>query len=192
MAVKLAPTGAPVEWVREPSYFFRLSAWQDKLLEFYESHPDFIGPNARRNEVLSFVRGRPERPVDQPHQLQLGHPGAGCARACDVCLAGRADQLHHRRAAFPTRPTRGGSSGRPTLHVVGKDIIRFHAVYWPAFLMAAGLAPPIGVSSHGWWTVEGEKMSKSLGNVIDPRELVDDLRAGCGALLPAARSALRQ
>ena len=78
------------------------------------------------------------------------------------------------------------------VHFVGKDIIRFHAVYWPAFLMAAGLPLPRRVTSNGWWMVEGEKMSKSLGNVVEPRQLVDDLRARPGALLPAAREAVRR
>ena len=98
----------------EPSYFFRLSAWQDRLLAFYEANPDFIAPASRRNEVLSFVRGGLQRPVGQPHQFQLGHSGAGRSGARDVCLAGRADQLRHRhRLARPGGAARR-RSGRPT------------------------------------------------------------------------------
>ena len=93
----LAPTGAPVEWVEEPSYFFRLSAWQDRLLRFYEEQPDFILPVSRRNEVMSFVKKRPAGPLGLPDHLRLGNSGAGRSRARHVRLAGRADQLHHRR-----------------------------------------------------------------------------------------------
>ena len=146
----------------------------------------------RRNEVLSFVRGGLRDLSISRTTFTLGHPGAGRARARDVCLAGRAEQLRHRLRLSRTRRRRAGGSGRPTLHMVGKDIMRFHAVYWPAFLMAAGLPLPRRVSAHGWWTVEGEKMSKSLGNVIEPRQLVGSLRARPGALLPAAREAVRR
>ena len=93
---KIAPSGAPVEWVREPSYFFRLSAWQDRLLKFYEDHPDFIAPTSRRNEVMSFVRGGLRDLSISRTTLQLGHPGAGRAGPRHVCLARRAEQLRHR------------------------------------------------------------------------------------------------
>ena len=93
---KLAPSGAPVEWVKEPSYFFRLSAWQDRLMELYESQPDFIMPESRRNEVMSFEI-RAARPLGLAHQLQLGRAGAGLSRSHHVCLDRRADQLHHCR-----------------------------------------------------------------------------------------------
>ena len=140
--------GAPVEWVREPSYFFRLSAWQDRLLKLYEEQSGFHRAASRRNEVISFVRGGLTRSVDQPHDVQLGHSGAGRARARDVCLAGRAEQLRHRAAASRTRRRRAGSFWPADVHFVGKDIIRFHAVYWPAFLMAAGLPVPKRVTSQ--------------------------------------------
>ena len=167
---KLAPSGAPVEWVREPSYFFRLSQWQDRLLAFYEANPDFIAPQARRNEVLSFVRGGLtdlsvsrttfkwgiQVPDDPAHIMYVWLD----ALTNYVSATGWPDE-NPRNRYWPA-----------DLHLVGKEIVRFHAVYWPAFLMAAGLAPPKRVYSHGWWTVEGEKMSKSLGNVIDPRDLV--------------------
>ena len=170
---KLAPSGAPVAWVREPSYFFRLSAWHDKLLEFYDAHPDFIAPASRRNEVLSFVRGGLSDLSISRTSFRWGVPVPGDpghvmyvwldALVNYITAAGFPDEAAPRWAFWPA-----------DLHVVGKEIVRFHAVYWPAFLMAAGLAPPKRVFSHGWWTVEGEKMSKSVGNVIDPRALAAD------------------
>jgi len=169
---KVAPTGAPVEWVREPSYFFRLSQWQDRLLELYEATPDFISPPARRNEVLSFVRGGLQDLSISRTSFQWGIPVPGApdhvmyvwldALANYITALGFPDQTGPRWRYWPA-----------DLHVVGKEIVRFHAVYWPAVLMAAGLPVPRRVYSHGWWTIEGEKMSKSIGNVIDPRELVD-------------------
>ena len=169
---KIAPSGAPVEWVREPSYFFRLSAWQDKLLDFYESHPDFIGPNARRNEVLSFVRGGLRDLSVSRTSFRWGIPVPGSpGHVMYVWL----DALNNYVTAcgFPDETDPRWRFWPADVHMVGKDITRFHAIYWPAFLMAAGLAVPKRIASHGWWTIEGEKMSKSLGNVIDPRELVD-------------------
>ena len=168
---KLAPTGAPVAWVREPSYFFRLSAFQDKLLELYESQPDFILPAGRRNEVMSFVRGG-------LHDLSISRTsfswGIPVPDAPGHVMYVWLDALNNYVTAcgFPDPEAPRWAFWPADVHVVGKDIIRFHAVYWPAFLMAAGLALPRRISSHGWWTVEGEKMSKSLGNVIEPRALV--------------------
>ncbi len=168
---RLAPTGAPVAWVREPSYFFRLSAWQERLLAFYEAHPDFIAPVARRNEVLSFVRGGLTDlslsrtsftwgvpvPDDPDHVMYVWFD----ALINYITAAGYPDETAPRWAFWPA-----------DLHVIGKEIARFHAVIWPAMLLAGGVAPPKRVFSHGWWTIEGEKISKSVGNVIDPRELV--------------------
>lgn len=167
----LAPTGAPVEWVREPSYFFRLSAWQDRLLEFYERHLDFIAPASRRNEVVSFVRGGLRDLSISRTTFSWGIPVPDApGHVMYVWL----DALNNYVTAcgFPDESAPRWRYWPAELHLVGKDIIRFHAVYWPAFLMAAGLAVPERVSSNGWWVVDGEKMSKSLGNVIEPRELV--------------------
>ena len=169
---KVAPSGAPVEWVREPSYFFRLSAWQDRLLQFYEEHPDFIAPTSRRNEVLSFVKGG-------LHDLSVSRTtfnwGIPVPDAPGHVMYVWLDALNNYVTAcgFPDETAARWKYWPADVHFVGKDIIRFHAVYWPAFLMAAGLPPPVRVSSHGWWVVEGEKMSKSLGNVIEPRKLVE-------------------
>ena len=169
---KVAPSGAPVEWVREPSYFFRLSAWQDRLLKFYEEHPDFIAPTSRKNEVLSFVKGG-------LHDLSVSRTtfnwGIPVPDAPGHVMYVWLDALNNYVTAcgFPDETAARWKYWPTDVHFVGKDIIRFHAVYWPAFLMAAGLPPPVRVSSHGWWVVEGEKMSKSLGNVIEPRKLVE-------------------
>jgi methionyl-tRNA synthetase len=166
-----APTGAPVEWVREPSYFFRLAAWQDRLLKFYEENPDFIAPTSRRNEVLSFVRGGLRDLSISRTTFNWGIPVPG---APEHVMYVWLDALNNYVTAcgFPDDGDPLWRFWPADVHVVGKDIIRFHAVYWPAFLMSAGLPPPKRISSHGWWVVEGEKMSKSLGNVVEPRQLV--------------------
>ncbi len=167
-----APTGAPVEWVEEPSYFFRLSAFQERLLRFYESHPDFVGPATRFNEVVSFVRqGLQDLSISRT-TFRWGIPVPGDpAHVIYVWV----DALTNYISALGY-PDVDGELFRTfwpaDVHVIGKDILRFHAVYWPAFLMAAGLEPPRRVFAHGWWTNEGQKISKSLGNVIDPHALV--------------------
>ena len=168
---KLAPSGAPVEWVREPSYFFKLSAWQDRLLKLYEDEPDFILPAGRRNEVLSFVRGGLRDLSISRTSFTWGIPVPGVpGHVMYVWL----DALNNYVTAcgFPDEAAPQWAWWPADAHFVGKDILRFHAVYWPAFLMAAGLPVPKRITSNGWWTVDGEKMSKSLGNVIEPRQLV--------------------
>jgi len=168
---KRAPSGAPVEWVEEPSYFFDLSKWQDRLLAFYEANPDFIAPESRRNEVLSFVRGGLKDLSVSRTSFKWGIPVPGDdAHIMYVWL----DALTNYITAAGYPDTGGEFSRRwpADLHMVGKDILRFHAVFWPAFLMGAGLEPPRRVFAHGWWTNEGQKISKSVGNVIDPLELV--------------------
>lgn len=169
---KTAPSGAPVEWVEEPSYFFDLSKWQDRLLAFYEANPDFIAPETRRNEVLSFVRGGLKDLSVSRTSFKWGIPVPDDdAHIMYVWL----DALTNYITAAGYPDTAGDYAQRwpADLHMVGKDILRFHAVYWPAFLLAAGLEPPKRVFAHGWWTVEGQKMSKSLGNAIDPASLVE-------------------
>lgn len=169
-----APTGAEVEWVEEPSYFFKLSAWQDKLLKFYEENPDFIGPKSRRNEVISFVKGGLKDLSVSRTSFKWGVPVPGDD---DHIMYVWLDALTNYITAigFPDTESKDYKNFWPAdVHMIGKDILRFHAVYWPAFLMAAGLEPPKRVFAHGWWTNEGEKISKSLGNVIDPIQLVDE------------------
>jgi methionyl-tRNA synthetase len=169
---KIAPSGAVVEWVEEPSYFFRLSAWQDRLLAHYEANPDCIGPETRRNEVISFVRGGLKDLSVSRTTFKWGVPVPGDP---DHIMYVWLDALTNYITAvgYPDTESESFSSFWPAdLHMVGKDILRFHAVYWPAFLMAAGVAPPRRVYAHGWWTNEGQKISKRLGNVIDPFQLV--------------------
>lgn len=170
---KIAPSGAACEWVEEASYFFKLSAWQDRLLAFYEANPDFILPTARRNEVLSFVKGGLKDLSVSRTTFDWGVPVPGDD---DHIMYVWLDALTNYLTAvgYPDTENPEYSALWPAnLHMVGKDILRFHAVYWPAFLMAAELPPPQRVFAHGWWTIEGQKMSKSLGNVVAPAELVE-------------------
>ena len=168
---KVAPSGAPVAWVREPSYFFDLSKWQDKLLELYEIHPEFIAPTSRRNEVMSFVRSGLRDLSISRTSFTWGIP---VPDAPDHVMYVWLDALNNYVTAcgFPDPDAPRWKFWPADAHFVGKDIIRFHAVYWPAFLMAAGIPVPKRVTSNGWWIVDGEKMSKSLGNVVEPRQLV--------------------
>jgi len=169
---KIAPTGAEVEWVEEPSYFFKLSAWAEPLLEFYESHPDFIAPQARRNEVVSFVKGGLHDLSISRTTFDWGIPVPGDEKHVMYVWL---DALTNYITAVGYPDTDNDAYKRywpADLHMIGKDILRFHAVYWPAFLLAAGLEPPKRIFAHGWWTVEGQKMSKSLGNVVAPDHLV--------------------
>jgi methionyl-tRNA synthetase len=168
---KVAPSGAPVEWVREPSYFFNLSTWQDALLKHYEDHPEFIAPSSRRSEVISFVRGGLRDLSISRTTFDWGIPVPDApGHVMYVWLDALTNYIT--ACGFPDETAPRWDYWPADVHLIGKDIVRFHAVYWPAFLMAAGVALPKRVSSNGWWTVEGEKMSKSLGNVIEPRNLV--------------------
>ncbi len=166
----VAPTGAPVERVTEPSFFFRLSDWGDRLLALYEREPDFLGPTARRNEIENFVRsGLRDLSVSRT-SFSWGVP---VPDAPGHVMYVWVDALINYLSALGWPEETARSAFWPaSLHLVGKEIARFHAVYWPAFLMAVGLPVPQRVFSHGWWTVEGEKMSKSVGNTVDPRALV--------------------
>jgi len=171
---KLAPTGAPVAWVEEPSYFFRLSDYDEALLALYESEPDLVAPSSRRNEVKSFVKGGLRDLSISRTSFSWGVPVPGDEKHVMYVWL---DALVNYIAALGYPEV--GQGGKyhtfwpANLHLVGKDIIRFHTVYWPAFLMAAGLKQPRRVFAHGWWTIEGQKMSKSLGNVIAPSQLVE-------------------
>ena len=169
---KLAPTGAPVEWVEEPSYFFRLSAWQQPLLDYYDRNPDAVAPASRRNEVVSFVKGGLQDLSVSRTSFKWGVPVPGHPEHIMYVWL---DALTNYITAVGYPETTGDYARYwpADLHMVGKDILRFHAVYWPAFLMAAGLEPPKRVFAHGWWTNEGQKISKSLGNVIDPLQLIE-------------------
>ncbi|MBR0741016.1 methionine--tRNA ligase [Bradyrhizobium liaoningense] len=170
--VRLGPQGTPVEWVEEKSYFFRLSAYQDKLLRLYADHPDFIGPDSRKNEVVSFVRGGlrdlsisrttfdwgVKVPGDEEHVMYVW------VDALTNYITG---------VGFPDEGDGNWRYWPADVHIIGKDIIRFHAVYWPAFLLSAGIPLPKRVYAHGFLFNRGEKMSKSVGNTVDPFNLAD-------------------
>ena len=171
--VRHGPQGTPVEWVEEESYFFRLSAYQDRLLAHYEAHPEFIGPDERRNEVMSFVRGGLRdlsisrttfdwgiRVPDDPKHVMYVWVDALTNYITGVGFPDEGADLF--RKFWPA-----------DLHIIGKDIVRFHAVYWPAFLMSADIATPRRVYAHGFLFNRGEKMSKSVGNVVDPFALIE-------------------
>jgi len=169
-----APTGADVSFIEEESYFFRLSQWQQPLLDWLARHPDAIGPATRRNEVISFIKSGLRDLSISRSSFKWGVPVPGDdqhimyvwveALPNYITALGYPDQNDERFTRYWSHAT----------HLVGKDILRFHAVYWPALLMAAELALPYRIFAHGWWTNEGEKMSKSLGNTIDPFKLVQD------------------
>ncbi len=168
---KLSPQGTPVEWVEEESYFFRLSAFGDRLLEYYEANPDFIGPETRANEVKSFVRGGLKDLSVSRTTFDWGVPVPDDPKHVMYVWV---DALTNyiTGVGFPDEDSESFKKYWPAdVHIIGKDIIRFHAVYWPAFLMSAGVAPPRKVFGHGFLYNRGEKMSKSVGNVVDPISL---------------------
>lgn len=162
----------PLTKMTEDTYFFRLSKYTEPLLKFYEEHPDAIMPKKRYNEVVSFIRsGLRDQSISRT-TLKWGIPLPGDeAHVIYVWF----DALINYLSAldFPEKGGKWETYWPVVRHLVGKDIIRFHCVIWPAMLMALGVNPPVRVFAHGWWTVEGEKMSKSLGNVVDPFEMVD-------------------
>ncbi|MUM15600.1 methionine--tRNA ligase [Mycobacterium sp. CBMA271] len=166
-------TGTPVTWTEEQTYFFRLSAYQDKLLAHYEAHPEFIGPDARRNEVVSFVSGGLNDLSVSRTTFDWGVPVPDHP---DHVMYVWVDALTNYLTGVGYPDTSAESFQRywpANVHMIGKDIIRFHAVYWPAFLMSAGVELPKRVFAHGFLTNKGEKMSKSIGNVVDPINLID-------------------
>jgi len=165
-------SGAEVEWVEEPSYFFRLSAWQERLLAYYEANPDCIAPTSRRNEVISFVRSGLQDLSVSRTTFSWGVPVPDdSAHIMYVWLDALTNYIT--AAGYPDTEGDFARYWPADLHMVGKDILRFHCVYWPAFLMAAGIAPPKRVFAHGWWTNEGQKISKSVGNIIEPLALIE-------------------
>jgi methionyl-tRNA synthetase len=170
--VRYGPQGTPVEWVEEESYFFRLSAYQDRLLAHYDMHPHFIGPEERRNEVVSFVKGGLKDLSISRTTFDWGIPVPGDPKHVMYVWV---DALTNyiTGVGFPDDGSAKFKHYWPAdLHVIGKDIVRFHAVYWPAFLISAGLPLPKRVFAHGFLFNRGEKMSKSVGNVVDPFTMI--------------------
>ena len=166
------PTGTPVDWNEEETYFFRLSAYQDRLLAHYDANPDFILPVERRNEVVSFVKSGLEDLSISRSTLDWGIP---VPDAPGHVMYVWVDALTNYVTAtgLLNKPVGPRADFWPAdVHVIGKDIVRFHAVYWPAFLMSAGVDLPKRIFSHGFVLNKGEKMSKSVGNVVDPFDLV--------------------
>jgi methionyl-tRNA synthetase len=171
--VRREPLGSPVEWTEEGTYFFRLSAYQERLLAHYDANPEFIGPSERRNEVVSFVKGGLEDLSISRPTLDWGIP---VPRDPKHTMYVWVDALTNyiTGVGFPDTDSAEFRRYWPAdLHVIGKDILRFHAVYWPAFLMSAGIELPRRIFSHGFLFNRGEKMSKSVGNVVDPFALAD-------------------
>ncbi|MCL2566835.1 MAG: methionine--tRNA ligase [Alphaproteobacteria bacterium] len=168
----VAPSGAEVEWREEESYFFKLSAFQDKLLEYYNNYPEFIAPKSRFNEVYSFVkRGLTDLSISRS-SFTWGIPVPGdSSHVIYVWLDALTNYISE--LGYPNVDDKFFNFWQNSLHMVGKDIIRFHGIYWPAFLMAADLPLPKRIFAHGWWLNEGEKISKSAGNVIDPHEIIN-------------------
>ncbi len=170
---KLAPTGTEVQWMEEESYFFRLSAYQDRLLKHYEENPDFIGPPERRNEVIAFVKqGLQDLSISRT-TFDWGIP---VPDAPGHVMYVWVDALTNYLSAcgFPDENAPRMKYWPADLHVIGKDIVRFHAIYWPAFLMSAGVELPKRVYGHGFLFNRGQKMSKSIGNVVSPFDLVEE------------------
>lgn len=170
--VRYGPQGTPVEWVEEETYFFRLSAYQDRLLALYRDQPDFVGPVERRNEVSSFVAGGLRDLSISRTTFDWGIPVPDDPKHVMYVWV---DALTNyiTGVGFPDDQAKLDRYWPADLHVIGKDIVRFHAVYWPAFLLSAGIALPKRVFAHGFLFSRGEKMSKSVGNVVDPFALID-------------------
>ncbi len=171
--VRIGPQGTPVEWTEETTYFFKLSAYQDKLLAHYEKNEDFIGPKTRRNEIMRFVEGGLR---DLSISRTTFNWGIQVPDSDDHIMYVWVDALTNyiTGVGFPDDGSDKFKKFWPAdVHMIGKDILRFHAVYWPAFLMSAGIELPKQIFAHGFFLNDGEKMAKSLGNVISPAEIVE-------------------
>lgn len=171
-AEKLSPQGTPVEWTVEESWFFRLSAYQDKLLALYQDDPEFLQPDSRRNEMISFVSGGLRDLSISRTSFDWGVKVPGSENhVMYVWVDALTNYLTG--LGYPDKTDYFTKFWPADLHLIGKDIVRFHSVYWPAFLMSAGLPLPRKVFGHGFLLNRGQKESKSLGNVTDPMELAD-------------------
>jgi len=169
---KLSPQGTPVEWTAEETWFFRLSKYQQPLLDHYAANPDFIRPDSRRNEVLRFVEGGLSDLSVSRTSFDWGVPVPGSdGHVMYVWVDALTNYLTG--TGYPDADAANARFWPADLHLIGKDIVRFHAVYWPAFLLSAGIPLPKSVFGHGFLLSRGEKMSKSVGNVVDPIDLAN-------------------
>lgn len=167
----VAPSGATVEWLKEESYFFKLSEWQERLISFYTKNPNAIKPKSRYNEVLSFIKSGLKDLSISRTTFKWGIPVPNNKKhVMYVWIDALCNYLT--AIGYPNKNSQNFIQFWPALHIVGKDILRFHSIYWPAFLLAADIEPPKKVFAHGWWTNEGQKISKSLGNVINPYDVI--------------------
>ncbi|WP_023648528.1 methionine--tRNA ligase [Candidatus Pelagibacter ubique] len=165
---------SPVEWIEEESYFFRLSKWEKPLLDYYESHPNFIAPESRKNEVISFVKSGLK---DLSVSRKSFSWGIKVPNNKDHVIYVWLDALTNYLSAlnYPNTNDKLFKNFWPaSIHLIGKDILRFHAVYWPAFLLATKIELPLRVFGHGWILSGDEKMSKSKGNILDPIEIINE------------------
>ncbi len=169
---RVGPSGAPVAWTEEESYFFRLSNYQQKLLDLYESNPRFLQPDFKKNEIVSFIKSGLQDLSFSRTTFKWGIPVPGNDKHVMYVWV---DALTNYLSAtgWPDKTERA-KFWPADCHIIGKDIVRFHTIYWPAFLLSAGIELPKQVFAHGFLTVKGEKMSKSVGNVVDPFALVDE------------------
>ncbi len=164
--------GSAVEWIKEESFFFKLSEWQDNLLEFYNKNPEFIKPKSRMNEVKSFVEsGLKDLSVSRTSFKW----GIKIPNSSNHIMYVWIDALTNYLTSigYPNIKEKESEYWKNCIHIIGKDILKFHAVYWPAMLMAIKHPLPKTIFAHGWWTNEGKKISKSMGNTIDPNEMID-------------------
>jgi methionyl-tRNA synthetase len=182
--------GRPVEWITEEAYFFRLSKYQDWMIEHIETHPTFIQPVARRNEMLSFVRSGLRDLCVSRSTFTWGIPVPfDPSQVIYVWIDALTNYLT--AIGYGSDPQTFQKFWPADVHLMAKEILRFHAVIWPILLRSADLPPPAQVFAHGWWTADGEKMSKSTGNVIDPAKLAQELAQRAGTSVETAVDAIR-
>ncbi len=182
--------GRPVEWITEEAYFFRLSSYQDWIIAHIETHPTFIQPVSRRNEVLSFVRSGLRDLCVSRSTFTWGIPVPfDPSQVIYVWIDALTNYLT--AIGYSSDPQTFQKFWPANIHLIGKEILRFHAVIWPILLRSAGLPPPMQVFAHGWWTVDGERISKSKGNGIDPGRLAEELAQKAGASVETAVDAIR-
>ena len=164
--------GEEVEWIEEESFFFRLSQWEERLLKYYEENPDFISPESRKNEVISFVKSGLRDLSISRTSFSWGIKVEGTDKhIMYVWIDALVNYLTS--IDFPNTSDEQFLFWENCNHIIGKDILKFHAIYWPAMLIAADISLPKKIFAHGWWTNEGKKISKSVGNVIDPYLMID-------------------